>query len=277
MARTFGEVKITADDPQIDGGMDSAGSEEEMGGITDGMGDMGGMMMGMLGILGAIKVVMKVLEPIFEAFEVFIDVLQAFIQPLAAMLIKMLSPVLRWMIQLLPYWMDFLEDPQAVLVAGLRSLWDWIKANLPGYIIKGFKTLIEWYFKMIVAYLKIWAKIGQILWKGLKRLGSWMWEQIKQLPRMMWDFMKSLPSMIADVIRGAVPGADRIPFFQSGGVMKKPGLAHLEAGEAAIPAGDFRRLMNVLRNGQGGGVHIEFSGGIADIIRTEKKNPNTRR
>jgi len=275
MARQFGEIHIKADDPSIDGEMES--DEQELGGITDGMGDMGGMMMGMLGVLGAIQVAMKVLEPIFEAFEIFIDVLQAFIRPLAAMMIKMLSPVLRWMLQLLPYWMDFLEDPKGVLVEGLRSLWDWMRANLPDYIIRGVKKLIEWYFKMIVAYLKIWMKIGQILWEGLKRLGSWMWEQIKQLPRMMWDFLKGLPGMIADVIRGAVPGADRIPFFQSGGVMKKPGLAHLEAGEAAIPAGDFRRLMNVLRNAQGGGVHIEFSGGLEALVSREMRDPNIRR
>ena len=261
------------DMPSIGGGEESGGGGGMLGGIMDMISGMSvGMMAAVAGIAAIVGLLLS-MEPIQQMLKGFMKIFQAFMVPLAVLIMRLLAPVMRFMLKLLPLWMAFFDDPVGSLKGAFKALWEWMK-DLPGMIWNFIKELPSLIFQLIRAYLKMWMKLGSILWNALKDLGSWLWDKLQVLPSKIWSFMKKLPSMIADSITDF--GSD-ILSFQTGGVMPRDGLAYLHENERIFNPQQLDRLIREFRRGSGGRTHIQISGGLDSFIENIEADPNRRR
>lgn len=269
-------------------GMD--GESMAPGGGGGGGGEMLATMKGMLKPLLAIAAVAAILQ---DTLQVIMQIAQAFIRPLSAMLMRLFMPVLRWFLQLLPLWMDFLSDPAGAIKDGVAAIPDLLR-SLPGMVW----TLLQRGFEMLlVGVTGALSLLGTLLsaapgmiWDLVQAGFEWLldslaglpgaiWDFMQDLPKMIWGFMERLPGMIADAIGGAVPGsgllddaAGLIPGLQTGGVVTQEGVFRVgEAGpEAVVP---LDRLERMLR-GQQAEVNIGIGGGISPFISEVTRDPN---
>ena len=128
-----GEIQIAV---RSEGVEDAAG---EFGGDTAGGGGPGGTGGGgataegiqstasstkrMAGLLGAIAALLTVIEPIMRVLGVVSNVLQAFVAPLAMVLMRLLQPALRWLLQLLPGWLNWIEENEGKIDAVIAQIY----------------------------------------------------------------------------------------------------------------------------------------------------------
>lgn len=143
----LGELNITVQSEGTDEAADNiqeATEGEDGGGLLSGLsapagggggggalgsllGTLGGMSTAMMGILGAVGIIAALLaslKPIQKMIGALFKIVSAFVAPLAVMLMRLLSPVLGFLLRLLPIWMDFLSDPQGAIenaIAWLRG------------------------------------------------------------------------------------------------------------------------------------------------------------
>ena len=262
MANELGNIAIQVEEKGAEDALSSAGESvsESMGGGEGGdAGGIGGMMgglvasikgmsvkmMALVGAAGAILGVLLSMEPIQEMMKGFLKIAQAFLAPVAKMLLRLLTPVMKFLIKLLPKWMEFVSDPVGKIKQALAGLWKTIK-KLPQYIGQfliwlggkiwaGLKEVPSLIWKLIKGYIMIWAKIGSILWKALQKLGGWLWNKlkagwdvlknfgnviynkVKDAISWLWDklkegvnFIMNLPSKVGEYIADAIPGSDLI-------------------------------------------------------------------
>ena len=108
-------VDEAAEDVADGSGADMGGGDGDGGGRGDGLAQSikGGIGGGLVATL---------LGPLLDVFEPFVKVLQAFVAPLAQVLLRLFTPVLRLLIGLLPIWYDFLENNEGLLMSLLAGL-----------------------------------------------------------------------------------------------------------------------------------------------------------
>ena len=119
-----------------------AGGGKGGGALGSLMGTLSGMssaMMGILGAVGLIAALLASLKPIQKMIGALFKVIQAFVMPLAVMLMRLLSPVLGFLLRLLPIWMDFLSDPQGAISDAIS----WLRGVLFNMATKLVNSLIS--------------------------------------------------------------------------------------------------------------------------------------
>jgi len=276
-------------------------------GIVDAVMGMSSSMLALVAGIGAVVGILASMEPIQKLFKGFLKTVQAFFTPLAMMLIKLLSPVLRFMIKLLPLWFSFFQNPAGAIKSGVEFIWNAIKSipatiwnglkSLGGWILNGLKRIPAaiWNFvrqipqtiwgfikqipgkivNLLSTYLSVFTRLGSVFWNALQRLGSWIWGRIKsginfikKLPSKIWDFMKKIPGRIASSIKSFLNP------FQTGGFVSQTQPALLHQGETVLPPGGFDQLLNEIRRMDSGGANIQISGGLETMIDRVQKNPN---
>jgi len=144
------------------------------------------------GIVGAIAALAR---PLLELLQPLVDIAKAFLAPMAVMLLRLFSPVLRGLIRLLPRWINFIDTVTPVLLKArdlLLSLpgrlWSFVSA-LPGMIWSAFSSGASWLANGAQA-------IGQAVWSFVSSLPSRIWSFVRQLAPDIWSFMKGLPADI---------------------------------------------------------------------------------
>lgn len=108
------------------GGGGPGGGGGMLGQLMSSMSGMSGAMMGILGALGLVVGLLASLKPVQKMIEGLFKIVQAFVAPLAVMLIRLLSPVLGFLMRLLPIWMDFLSDPEGAI----QNAMAWLRGAL---------------------------------------------------------------------------------------------------------------------------------------------------
>jgi len=113
-----GEIELQVN---ADGVEDAAGELDETatdagggagGGGGGGLGGTGGRM---VRLLGAIVALLALVEPILDVLGVVSNVLKAFVAPLAVVLLRVLQPVLRLLLELLPVWLNWVSNNEGLL------------------------------------------------------------------------------------------------------------------------------------------------------------------
>lgn len=101
----------------------------------------------MAGLLGTIVALLAVLEPILKVLGVVSNVLQAFVAPLAMVLMRLLQPALRWLLQLLPGWINWIEENEGKIDAAIARIY-WLGSLLAPIlelVLDGVKGLRGWF------------------------------------------------------------------------------------------------------------------------------------
>lgn len=219
--RTMAKAPDDVDAPQPTATANGNGNGalgDMLGGLQETLMGLSKIQLAMLGAIGVVAGVLLSMEPIQEMMKGFLKVFQLFMLPLAKLLLRLFAPIMRMMLKVLPYWLKFFEDPVAGLIGIGEWLWEQIK-KIPRMLL----SLIE-------MYLKIWTKIGEILWGALKTLGGWLWDKIQkfrdwlfELPSRIWEFIKQIPAMIGRAIAGVIPGVSGNPRVVHGRVSRYRG------------------------------------------------------
>ena len=211
---------------EIDGASANAGKGASVGSGTGaaGKGAVGGLLGSMLSVLttlsttvlavlGVVAVVAGLLlsmEPIQKMLEGLFKIAQAFLAPVAQMLLKLFAPVLKFLVKLLPVWMEFMNNFQKMIENPLMLLLSPLVGIMAG--IAAVKTLFPEQFKKVRNTLENgWSRLTSYLQNQVNELVNLpgkIWNFVKQLPKQIWGFMSQLPQKIANKIADFIPGAD---------------------------------------------------------------------
>lgn len=182
-----GEINVNVRADGVDEAAEDVadGSGASMGGGDGGgEGRVGGLAQSIKGgIVGGL--VASLLGPLLDVFEPFVKILQAFVAPLAQVLLRLFTPVLRFLIQLLPAWFDFVDENQGLL------------ANL----LLAFSPLVS-FLSFLPSILKFVSKLP---------------EKLESLPGDIKEFVNALPRKIGVAI------GRRVPFLSSETTREDPG------------------------------------------------------
>lgn len=210
----LGEINVSVQSEGVDEASDDIsdveGGGEGGGGVAvgGGRGQQGGLKGALKGgiFLAALKLILDLFPGLMEYISGIFNIAKAFIAPLSIMMIRLMQPVLRFLIRILPLWYAFLSDPSGVIKQGVMDLWNSI-TKLPGQIWSFVSALPG----KIWSKMKSWASavdeaLGGIpgdIWEYLKGLPGDIWDYMKDLPGDIWDYVKQLPGKIAQYIPGA--------------------------------------------------------------------------
>lgn len=129
-------------------------------------------------------------KPLLDVLDPILKILQAFLAPVALMLMRLLNPVLRQLIQLLPAWFDFMARVDKFINNAVRNI-----EELPGRIWALTKALavLTWRaFKNGAGWLaKGAANIGLETWFAFKSWADGIRSDVASIPFMIWAFIKS--------------------------------------------------------------------------------------
>lgn len=107
------------------------------------------------------------LGPILDVLGVVSNVLEAFVAPVAVLLLRLLQPTLRALLRVLPVWFELLD--------------------------------------ILIRAAEIFSSIRTAMWdaifSGVARIGGWLMD----LPGKIWGFMKRLPSLIGTALSDKLP------------------------------------------------------------------------
>jgi len=308
-----GEVTVAVEAEGVDEAADAAsqGVAAEMPDADEGAGGDIVSQLGSIGrLLGLATALLAALGPLKDMLGGVLNVLSAFLAPMAMMLMRIFQPVLRLLIQLLPAWfafMGFVDDLLDSAVEFLSSLpgriWSFMR-DLPGMIWSAISSGASWLAEGA-------ANIGSAVWSAIKSGASWFAEGASNIGSAVWsaikdgaDWATNLPGEIASELHGlgveilesadpregggflGIGGTEEDPgFFRSlgqdvgdllglasGGVVSQPTPALVgEAGpEAVIPLDRFERMMGDM----GGGTRIELRGGLSEFVSGARRDPN---
>ena len=239
-----GEIELRVN---ADGVEDAAGELDETatepGGGADGGGRRGGGVGGaggrMVRLLGAIAGLLALIEPVLDVLGVVSNILKAFVAPLAVVLLRALQPVLRLLLELLPGWINWVNENEGMLTELTR---------------------------MAVPLITILPLIKQ----GIIRAKNFLQKLPGRIDTLKQDLKDKLSSLITDVQN--LPGdigseiAERLPgdFSDTGsgvasGLRGNPPGADATAGERA---------------GGALGTLIRISGGLTPLIDTITRDGN---
>jgi len=248
-----GEIELQVN---ADGVEDAAGELDETatdaGGGAGGGGGGGGMggTGRMVRLLGAIVGLLALIEPILDVLGVVSNVLKAFVAPLAVVLLRVLQPVLRLLLELLPVWLNWVSDNEGLL-------------NQLGVALLPLTIFLPLIKEGIIRAKNFLQKLpGRIdtLKQDLKDKLSSLITDVQNLPGDIKAFVSSLPGDIGSEIAERLPG----DFSDTGsgvasGLRGDPPGADATAGERA---------------GGALGTIIRISGGLTPLIDTITRDGN---
>jgi len=131
--------------------------------------------------------------PLLDVLTPIMSLLEAFLAPVAVMLLRLLSPVLRLLFsRVLPAWLSFMSNVNGFI--GNLSFLEKLSLLAP-----------------TIALLRLLGVDVRGLWETAKSLPGDIWSFMKRLPRQIWEFVRRLPNQIARAIRPdfSVPTRDR--------------------------------------------------------------------
>lgn len=279
-----GEVEVSV---RADGVEDAAGEFDQAagpGGGGDGItgGGGGGGKAGTAGkLLARIATLLVFLGPILDVLGSVSGLLTAFVAPLAVMLQRLLQPVLRGMLKLLPKWIAFTDTVSSVI--GHLSVLGKIGALL-GIIAGGFAgaklgavvgAIIGGFLGSVVPGLgtaigaTVGAKVGAIAGTiiggitggvSLAAIGDWistyggdLVNGLKNLPGRIWTFMQRLPDLIGTAVGNRIPDLPGLGGGGGGGIGSR--VAGLLSGFTGGDGG-----------GGGDGPVVNISGGLGSFV-----------
>jgi len=169
-------------------------------------------------------------------------VLTAFVAPLAITLLRLLTPVLRLMLKILPAWFAFTGAINDVLTELLEV-----------------KPLLRPLFLLITIVAGIQRLIGmipgieQLIGRTESRVGDVV-NGITNLPGRIWSFMMRLPDMISNRLTNLIPGTGDIGDRVGGGLSRLRGFLGGDDGGGA--GGTDQPLVN-----------LAISGGLSPFVK----------
>lgn len=253
---------IQQDEDGLVGQLDGAGMEADVGGAAAMGGAVGGavgtiiqsmmgetlegllnlvktiatMVMAIAGSVVGIASIVMSMEGMQDTLDAIIEVFKAFFVPFLKMALRLLMPVLRYMIKLLPEWYEFMDEVTPYLgdmAKGLVGAWETAKD----------------------------------IWNAIMGVGT----MIKSLIAKMIETITKLPMLIAEKI-GSL--GSKMLSFQTGGIVPRTGPAMVHRGEAVLPRQDFRLLLNELRRQRAPAIKLE--GGLDALVTRMELDPNLR-
>lgn len=292
MSTSDGEINIQVN---AEGSEDAAAelAEGDDGGGPPGGGGGGGQ--GLRGNLraGAIAgALLSAVGPLIDVLDPILKVLQAFLAPVAVLLMRLLQPVLRFLIsKVLPAWLDFTANQVPTLLALIGGLpyiiakqtWGFLK-SIPGMTWRAFKSGAGWLTSAPAALgTAIWSKfaggaawlrngasnIGSMVWSNISGWASGLREDVAGLPGDIWNYMKRLPGQIASGITSKVPG---LGGGGGGGFLSGLSLPNVGGGGGSGSNLSLSDLRDALGGGGGGDTAIQISGGLGAFVESVEKS-----
>jgi len=137
-----GEIEVSVkadgvDDAAGELGGDGSGSSRDRQGAAAGRGEIGKLLVRIAGLLA-------VLGPILDVVSVVSKVMEAFVAPLAVILLRLLQPVLRFLLFVLPLWIEFaklIDSVVELLISIQMRVMLWL-ARIYGFIAL-FEAMVE--------------------------------------------------------------------------------------------------------------------------------------
>ncbi len=207
-----------------------------------------GSVVGILGMAAS-------LEPVQEMLDALTKVFQAYFVPMAMMLLKLLSPVLRFMVKHLPDMMNFYDNPgglfKSAMKEALSSAWGTLTESLGSIwdlLTQSKKSIFEWIsnvkkdiFEWIVNTTKsIWMWIDDVekqiwywivdttkdifewilnikksIWEWILNIKKSIWEWILNIKKSIWDWVIDIKKSIWDWVK--TPMINLADYFNIGG------------------------------------------------------------
>ena len=231
-------------------GVDEAAAD--MGGDGDGDGGRGGRggRGGDGGLSTAIRggivggLISSALEPLLKVLDPVLQILQAFVAPLAVLLLRILTPVLRLFLRFLPVYLDKFEEYETLIASVITGLFP-LAAFLP--TIVNFVSNLPGKLDTLKSDLK----------EKLKNLPGKIRSKLDTLKDDIVEALGDLPSNIASALFGGGGENDLTP--QSGLPGRSPN-AVIERVREETPGND--------------PVEINIRGGLAPLFRAFSNNPN---
>jgi len=249
-----GEIELQVN---ADGVEDAAGELDETatepGGGAGGGGRRGGGVGGaggrMVRLLGAIAGLLALIEPVLDVLGVVSNVLKAFVAPLAVVLLRVLQPVLRLMLELLPVWLNWIGNNEGLLnQLGV--------ALIPLTI---FLPLLADLVERVVNFVRsIPTKLDRLR-DGLQDWLQSLISDVQNLPSRIGAFINSLPQKIGSAVADVLPSGPDL----GGGGEGFFGGAFNDTGRSADDGDD-----GVL------GSIIQIGGGLTPFIDEVTRNGN---
>jgi hypothetical protein len=227
------EVKVNAE------GTDEAAqelSEGDGGGGGLGGGGAGGAggMAGKLGMIGAalgvIIGLLSALPGMVQFLKGFFEIAQAYLAPVSVMLMRLLAPVMRMLIQFLPTWMNWMDVvaknlEYLALLFGFIGIVALLLDKLPGNI---WSQMATWAGRIAGFLMNLPGNIWSAIVGGAAWLGNSLATIATSIGRSVWSFMSQLPALIGREI------AQRVPSVPSGGDVADAGRDLVSQGQQFV-------------------------------------------
>jgi len=230
-----GEVQVQVSAEGVDDAAEELGDAGGEGGVGGAGGGGGGE--GPSGLRGSLKaglyagLLTSVAGPLLEVLDPILSVLQAFLAPIAALALRLLSPVLRFLLtKILPVWFKWLNVSDGLLKfigAGIAVLLS------PILLIAAQAVLLYAAIQFVASKLddakSAITSVGSDVWSFVKggvsdivsKVGSLpgdIWQEVKQLANLIGqELAERLPSVgsASDTGRGALT-SDSNPAYRAG-------------------------------------------------------------
>jgi hypothetical protein len=203
-----GEIEVAvmaegADDAAADV---AEGSQAQAGGPGGGGGD--GLAQSLRGgIIGGL--IASAFGPVLEVLDPMLEILEAFVAPVMAFLLRLLQPALRFLIELLPLWIgfiDFVNDNIGKIRAGIlmaTGLLGWL------LIIAGNLGIVEEVLRGKLGDIATFvAELPGKIWDALSGGAAWLASSASDLAETfgsaIWDAFSSLPNDIVTALTESV-------------------------------------------------------------------------
>jgi len=198
-------------------------------------------------LLTRIATLLAFLGPILKVLGVASNILEAFVAPLAIVLLRLLQPALRLLIQVLPVWFDIVDRVGDILMKAQDM-------NLVFPLPLGLLQLID----SGVAFVD--QKLSDLLaW------GDNLIKDIQALPGRIWSFVQRLPSQIGMAINDQLPDIPGTDLFGGGGDGGGGGFALSDIRDALGGGGDTRDRQP----------RVNLGGGLSAFVDRVERDPNT--
>ncbi len=202
-------------------------------------------------LISALGPLLNILDPIHK-------LLQAFLAPIAVIFLRLMQPVLRGLIQLIPLWFGLMDfwlnaiDKVGQWLNGLPArIWNFM-SSLPGMIWNAISSGASWLANGANKIgSKVWSKIkGGASWitNGASNIGSAVWNSTTRTLSDLWDAITSLPGDIGRAIAGRLPNVD--PGQTASNIREGTGNRVEQAGDTVV----------------------EFSGGLGQFVENAERS-----
>ena len=245
-----GEIAVSVQAEGTEDAVGEMGGGPEVGGGgaggvggRGGDGGSGGKVLGKL--LTRIIGLLAFLGPVLEVMKVFTDVITAFVAPLAITLLRLLQPVLVFLLKALPVWLSFMSFVNGILEQIMPFL---SQLFVPLLILNAI-------FAVVDRLPGLMDSLKAVAGDARDRIGDVL-AGIVALPGRIWSFVQQLPDQIVSGLSSILPGV----------------------GEIGGPVGEgIDRARELLSGDSGNGrdrsvLNLAISGGLSPFIEQIEQN-----